>query len=159
MSTIKLFMEFHYGVRRPNVTYKLNSELLTPITSELLKQFKYQDRYIITLEGETKDINYFDVIMEDKEDKDMLFENGVWIDHYVKVREMSVDGIYFETALYNCSGFRHSMSDEWVQKTNKEHNVEILPYYPNSNEVRLNGIWSINFTTPLWKWQIERKYK
>jgi hypothetical protein len=156
MSVIDLYIELHYGKRRPNVDYYLNNKKIIPFKEKIVELLQYQDKMIVSFEAELYKDNIFEIRMSDKKDNDMLNIDNVWIDHFIKIREMSVDGIHFETALYNFSGFTHSMPREWVDKMKNKNGIEILDYYPNSCEIRLNGIWKINFSTPVWQWQIEK---
>jgi hypothetical protein len=47
------------------------------------------------------------------------------------------------------------MSDEWVQQ-NTLNGYVIEKEYPHGTDIRLNGTWTINFTTPVWQWCVER---
>jgi len=161
MSFIEIYAEFYYGKRLPTVEYFLNKKKLEPIESLLVKSFTFKDNYKIKLEVDIKQENLFEIKMMDKTDDDMLYDdkNSTWVDHYVQIKEMAIDNITFETAIYHCCAFKHSMSDEWVANIKNNQNVEILPHLKGCTEIRLNGIWHINFTKPIWKWQIENRYE
>lgn len=155
MSEIKLYIEFHWGRRRPNINLLVNDQVLDPIDLAITPASQYQENAIITYQSELLENNRLDIVMADKQDQDLLQVDGKYIDHWVKIRELEVDGIKFETALYNACTYQHHMSDKWVQQ-NALNGYVIEKEYPHGTDIRLNGTWTINFTTPVWQWCVER---
>lgn len=155
MTEIKLYIEFHWGKRRPSIELLVNNQILNPIDTVVTRCHPYQENAIITYHVKLMDNNKLDIIMSDKTDADLIQVNDEYIDHWVKIRELEVDGIKFETCLYNACSYQHSMSDEWV-KTMLDQGYVIEKEYAHGTDMRLNGIWSINFSAPIWQWCVER---
>lgn len=155
MSTIKLFAEFYGGRRRPNIDLYLNRQLL-PYMVEYEDRSSFDCEHIILSAQVTlKDNNTFCVTMEDKTDDDLLINGDEIIDHYVVIREVEIDGIRAETVLHRCCKFEHSMPDEWVHHM-KSRGYDIQPVDKNSTHIRLNGTWTMEFESPVWKWHTKK---
>jgi hypothetical protein len=93
--------------------------------------------------------------MRDKTDNDIVEIDGEYIEHWVKIREIEIDNIKFETALYNSDPeFQHSMSQEWVSQMH-DQGYEIQEKYHHCTELRLNGTWTLKFDLPIWQWCTE----
>jgi len=155
MSEIKLYIEFHWGQRRPNINLLINDQTVDPTSIAINRLNQYQENAIITYQSQLLKYNRLEIVMTDKQDQDLLQVDGKYIDHWVKIRELEVDNIKFETCLYNACTYQHSMSDEWVQQQFQNGHV-IEKEYPHGTDIRLNGTWTINFTTPVWQWCVER---
>lgn len=158
MVEIKLFIELYWGKRRPNFDLLLNNQILTPTSTSITQYNTYQENAVITYQSNLLKNNKLELIMNDKQDQDLIQINNEYIDHWIKIRELEVDGIKFETCLYNACKFCHSMSDEWVdQMTQQGYNIQ--KEYVQGTEMHLNGVWSIQFDTPIWQWCAERYLK
>ena len=103
--------------------------------------------------GEGKNNSEVNVVLIN--DKTMKALNGKYLDHWIKIRELEVDGIKFETCLYNACIYQHNMPDQWVQQQIQNGHV-IDKEYPHGTDIRLNGTWTINFSTPIWQWCVQR---
>jgi hypothetical protein len=153
ISEIKLFLEFHWAVRQPTVQFKINNLELFPLKFEILPAAdKFTENVILTFNSKLDSVNLLELCQTDKTNNDLLNVNGDIIDHWIAIRDISVDGIHFKTALFNSySKFVHSMPAEWVNDMNQQgYNIDPV-YYPGT-ELRLNGVWSTKFTTPVWEW-------
>jgi len=158
MSDIKLYIEFHWGKRRPNIELVVNQQILNPIDTVITRYNTCQENAILTYHSDLLKHNKLEIVMSDKTDNDLIHTETESIDHWVKIRELEVDGIKFETCLYNACNYRHSMSAEWVNKMIAQGYV-IEKEYPRGTDMRLNGTWSIQFDTPIWQWCSERFIK
>ena len=162
MQQLQLYIEYHWGRRRPQLQFALNQQALTPTQVDLLSHSlshgEHTERVCITLQAPLRDSNLLTVGQSDKTDADMLQSPTGWIDHYSQIRELRADGIAFETALYHASRFQHTQSAEWVKRVQQESGTVIQPEYPGSTEIRLNGTWQIQFTLPVWEWVIRNQY-
>jgi hypothetical protein len=114
-------------------------------------QDKFVENAIVTFDVELQKFNCIEVTQHDKTNQDLLDT----VDHWIRICDISVDGVHFETALFNSSSkFEHSMSSEWVADLkNQGHTIE--PCYRPGTELRLNGTWSTQFSNPVWKWCVE----
>lgn len=155
MYNIKLYVELHWGRRRPLFDFQVNNKLLIPTSTTIIKHSQYQENAVITYCTDLLESNKLELIMSDKQDQDSIQVESGYIDHWIKVRELEVDGIKFETCLYNACTYRHNMSEEWVNQM-AQQGYTIQKEYPQGTEIRLNGVWSIHFNTPIWQWCTER---
>jgi hypothetical protein len=151
MHEIKLYIEFHWGKRRPKLNYLLNNKILTPSQITTVQKLKYQENSIITLNAELLKDNNFKLIMSDKTDDDIIFNTDEYVDHWIKIREFEINDIKFDVVMYKTCSFTHSMPDKWVEEM-KLQGFDILPYYKSGTDIRLNGTWNIDFSLPVWEW-------
>jgi len=162
MQQLQLYIEYHWGRRHPRLQFALNQQALTPTQVDLLSHSlshgEHTERVCITLQAPLESHNTLTVQQCDKTDADMLESPTGWIDHYSQIRELQVDGIAFETALYHASRFQHTQSAEWVERVRRESGTVIQPEYAGSTEMRLNGTWQIQFTVPIWEWVIGHQH-
>lgn len=157
MNVLRFYVEYHFGRRQPCLEFCLNGEpLLTKIEwSQTVGQ--YQVNVILSATTELKDQNCLEIWQRDKTDADLIQQQDQWIDHWCKIQEIEIDGIRCQTALYNCSEFEHSMSDQWVQNMQQQgHNI--TKTYRPGTDIRLNGCCRLLFTTPVWRWYITNYY-
>ena len=89
--------------------------------------------------------------MRDKTDQDLVFADTGMIDHFVEIMDIEIDGIRLEHLLYKTGEFRHTMTTQWVESM-RVRGIDIKPVYPNGTQMRLNGIWHMQFTLPFWLW-------
>jgi hypothetical protein len=159
MSSLKIFIEYHFGRRKPNLKYYFNNEIIDPQNEMIAEEHKNQQNSILSFDVDLLKYNTLKIYMQDKTDNDLVFLNDKqFIDHWCKIREIEVDGIKFETALLNCCNFRHTMSKQWLEDMHSKGH-EILPFYDRCNEMRLNGEFTINFFSPVWQFQIENYHE
>jgi hypothetical protein len=159
MQDILVYVELHWGKRRPVLEFILNEQQVIPVGVDLNRADTYQENAIYHLRAPLLDRNNFKIIMSDKVDDDQLItDTGEMVHHWVKIRDISIDEINFELCLYRASNFTHTMSEEWVNNLKKQ-GFDIQPNYPHGTELRLNGVWDINFNTPIWQWCVERTLK
>ncbi len=155
MSKIKIFAEFYGGRRRPVVDLWLNGQSLIYKVEYVERVGSDQENIILSADGDLKDQNIFQVIMKDKTDDDLIITDQKVIDHYIVIKEAEVDGIRFEEVLHKCCRFEHSMDQEWVSHM-KSRGYDIQPVYENSLHIRLNGAWSMEFESPVWRWHTKK---
>ena len=155
MNQVISYIEFYSGKRRPNIDCYLNNQLIAPVFITVDRVSDYQENIISTFDVKLIPHNIFQIVMRDKMDQDLVDIDSGFIDHWVKIREFEVDGIKFETSMYNACKFEHHMPDEWVERM-KSQGYNIDKCYPNSTDIRLNGTWTINFNTPIWEWCVQR---
>jgi hypothetical protein len=151
MNEIKLYIEFHWGKRRPNLNYFLNGQELTVSSLEVVETRLNQENIVLTLHSDFQHQNLFEIKMSDKTDNDLVMNGDGFIDHWVKIRQLELDQIKLDYLMYRACSFSHSMSDEWIANMASQGH-EILPCYPTGTDMRLNGTWSINFDLPIWEW-------
>ena len=159
MNKILLYVEYHWGKRRPVIEFELNHNKVYPVNETVFhvgaNTGGTQENSIIEFDLELAMQNIFSIHMRDKTDNDIVEINGQYIEHWVKIREMEIDNIKFKTALYNSGPeFRHSMSQEWVSRM-RDQGYEIQEKYHRCTEIRLNGTWISKFNLPIWQWCTE----
>lgn len=151
MNEIKLYIEFHWGKRRPNLNYFLNGKEILPLNISVVEKKQHQENILVLLSADFQQENLFEIKMSDKTDQDIVFTPDNHIDHWAKVRQIELDQIKLDALMYRICKFSHSMSQDWV-KNMSEQGHDILPCYPGGTDIRLNGTWSINFELPVWEW-------
>lgn len=151
MSTIRVYAEFYYPKRRPNIKYFLNNQEIYPTVLYSNKASLYLENMILEFDAPFEKINTLSLTMSDKVDNDMLQDGNQWIDHYVEVRDLSLDGIRLESVLYQCGSFTHSMPLAWEQEMIHK-GIHIEKIYYNTTQIRLNGTLSFQFDNPIWEW-------
>ena len=157
MNHIQLYITSFFGKRKPQIDFFINNEKILPkiVWQEKIGEYQINEKYEYFY-NLTRD-NTLSIRQKDKTDDDMIKIDNKWIDHYVQVKEIEVDDIKFETALFGASKFEHSMSKEWLDRVTKEGH-DIFPVYDNCTELRLNGTYTCFFSTPIWKWIINSYY-
>jgi len=159
MSVLKIFIEYHFWKRKPNLKFYFNNEIINPQNEFTAEKHDTQMNNILSFDVNLLRDNRLKIVMQDKTDNDLLISNdGTFIDHWCKIREIEVDNIKFETALLNCCNFQHQMSKEWLKDMEKKGH-EILPFYDRCNDIRLNGEFNISFFSPIWKFQVENYHE
>jgi len=151
MNHIKLYITFYFGKRKPEIDFFLNNEKFEPRITWQEKIGEYQINLIYEHYSVLKKDNILSITQRDKTDEDMTKIDNKWIDHYVQIKEIEIDDIKFETALFGASKFEHSMSKEWIDRVTKEGH-KIFPVYENCTELRLNGTYTCSFSIPIWRW-------
>ena len=159
MNSLKIFIEYHFGKRKPNLKFYFNNEIINPRNELIAETHKNQENSILSFDVNLIRDNRLKIVMEDKTDNDLVIkDDGTFIDHWCKIREVEVDGIKFETALLNCCSFKHNMSKQWVEDMySKGH--KILPFYDRCNDINLNGEFKLVFFAPIWQFQIENQHE
>ncbi len=154
--SIRIFSEFHSGKRWPCVSYRLNGQPVSPSTETQQQVDDHTQHRITEFKVKFDRKNLLEVIQSDKTDHDLLATKDGYVDHYVKICDVEIDGIMMEGVLYkDICDFRHSMPVSWVESM-KDKGILIAESYPNSTELRLNGVWSIAFETPVWQWHVNK---
>jgi len=152
---VKLYIERFYGIRMPVFDVYINDVLVTPIKVDVISNIDGNRKEVIEFQVNLQQENHLQLKQIDKTDNDLLFIDNNFIDHYIKIREIDIDDIKLETALYfGNSKFTHFMSDAWVQDMAYK-GVIIDPIMYNQTDIRLNGVWSLEFKLPIWKWVTE----
>lgn len=154
MSTLKFFVEYHFGKRQPNLEFWLNQQQLE---TKFDWQHTVSDRQINAIVRATADLdsdNCLEIWQRDKTDQDLAQHEGEWIDHWCKIQEIEIDGIACQTALYRCTEFEHAMSEAWVKNMQQQGHVISPIYRPGGTDIRLNGCCRLRFTTPVWQWYV-----
>jgi hypothetical protein len=152
MHKIIVYIELHWAIKRPNLEFYLNDYRLTTSECKIVETLPFQENVEFHLSAESLNLNnVFQMIMRDKTDSDITVINGNIIDHWVKIRELEIDNIKCQTALYKCCRFEHMMPPEWVDAMTKQ-GYQIEPCYLNATDIRLNGTWTIEFDAPVWQW-------
>jgi len=155
MNQLKLYLEFRFGKRKPQLEFSINYKKFIPTTIWQEKNGEYQINEICEYSCVLAMNNLLTITQLDKTDNDMLRVGEQWVDHYAQVREIEVDGIKFETALFSSSKFKHSMPQSWVDRMSVEgHNI--LSVYENCTEIRLNGTYQCSFNLPVWQWLVNK---
>jgi hypothetical protein len=155
-TSLKLYIESFFGVREPVFQVFLNDTLLSADRIDVIDRTEFTKKEIIHYRTEFKeDINILKLVQLDKTDNDLRLIDGNFIDHYIKIREVEIDDIKLETALYFAnSTFTHFQSDSWVaDMASKGFTIDKVMY--NQTDIRLNGEWILKFSLPIWKWVIE----
>tara|TARA_B110000503_G_C7026160_1_gene361925 strand:+ start:103 stop:579 length:477 start_codon:yes stop_codon:yes gene_type:complete len=152
MHPITIYAELHSAVRRPNLEFYLNNQPLLLEDCKIVRFSQFQENIIFHLTAESLlTDNVLQIIMKDKTDNDIINVNGKYSDHCIKIKEIAIDDIKFQTILFKVGRFEHSMPNEWVDEMNKK-GYQIEPCYINATDINLNGTLTINFSTPLWEW-------
>jgi hypothetical protein len=154
ISTIKIFVDFFYGKRRPNLKYFVNGKEYPATTIWQQKTSETQEHAIIEISAEFKEKNFVEIKMTDKTDDDLIIINDQVIDHFVEIKNLEIDEIRLDHLLYRIGEFRHCMSPDWIEMM-AARGVVIDPVYEKSTQIRLNGTWSMEFQLPVWKWCTE----
>lgn len=150
---IKIFAEFHGAKRCPELSYALNQTALTPSDIHCAHITDSMRCQIVSLPctflpGQ----NLLEVTQSDKTDDDLLYTQDGFVDHYVEIKEVEIDGIRLESVLFQCAPtFEHSMSQEWQQMM-KQKGFDIPKIYNTTTQLRLNGTWTLTFDSPVWLW-------
>ena len=153
MTVLHFYIEYHWGRRRPNLEFYVNGQQIFPRSVWCDRVSLYQENMILETTCKLLDHNQLQVVMKDKTDHDLVFEDSGMIDHWAKIQEVEIDGILSQTALYFCSNFQHSMSPAWIETMHQQGYV-IESVYAGGTDIRLNGTWTMEFTTPVWEWYI-----
>lgn len=151
---LRFYIEYHWGRRRPNLEFYMNNQQLSPQLVWCDQVSPYQENIILETTCELAEHNQLQVVMRDKTDHDLVFEDSGMIDHWAKIQEVEIDGILAQTALYFCSNFRHAMSSDWVEHM-RQQGHDIQPWYHGGTDIRLNGTWTLTFDTPVWEWYVK----
>jgi hypothetical protein len=160
IKSFKLYIESFYGVREPLFQVYLNDNLLSPIRVDVIDRTEFTKKEILYYTSDFNiDTNVLKLVQSDKTDADLKFIDGNYIDHYIKIREIEIDDIKFETALYfSNSIFKHFQPDSWVaDMASKGIVIDKVMY--NQTDIRLNGEWLLQFSFPIWKWVTEHMGK
>lgn len=154
-SIVKLYMERFYGVRKPVFHVYFNNTLVHPLQVDVISNTNGHLKEVLHFQLDLQKENQLRLEQSDKTNSDLLFVDDNFIDHYIKIREVEVDGIKFETALYfGNSEFRHCMPDDWVNDMeSKGYKIDSILY--NQTDIRLNGVWTLRFNLPIWQWVTE----
>ena len=154
-SIVKLYVERFYGVRVPVFDVYINDVLVNPIKVDVVSKTNRNRKEVLYFQVDLQKQNQLQIKQIDKTDNDLLFVDESFIDHYIKIREIEIDDIKLETALYfGNSKFIHLMTDGWVQDMASKGFV-IDPVMYNQTDIRLNGVWTLQFNLPIWKWVTE----
>ena len=157
MHLIEFFIESHWEIQRPTLKFYLNSEELSLGHCVLYNKPNNSTERLIYkfITANIKKNNNIAVSLSEKTN-DLVTDS---CDHWVSIKNISIDGIYADWLLYTNTKFVHKMSQEWVDDMKKQ-NIEILDEYRPGTEMRLNGNMSFNFEYPFWLYktkQIEKR--
>jgi predicted transcriptional regulator len=158
MENLRLYIEFYFGIRKPNINFILNGKNISPKKIDKVETSKYYTKEIYNFDCEFSKNNKFVIEMYDKTDNDLLIIDEKIIDHYVVIREIEINGIKAGEAFKNCATFTHTMSEEWVNMMLNK-GIKILPIYQKATELRLNGLYKLKFYLPIWQWSTENTYE
>lgn len=150
MHLIEFFIESHWEIQRPKLTFFLNNKELTVGHYVLHNKLNNSTERLIYkfITSDINDINKNNnIIVNLSEKANDLVTNSC--DHWVEVKNISIDGIYADWLLYANTKFVHAMSQDWVNDMKKQ-NIEILDEYRPGTEMRLNGNMFFNFEFPFW---------
>lgn len=154
MTTLRFFVEYHWGKRQPELEFWLNDQQLGVDLQWSQQVSPYQTNQIHVAHTVLQPDNCLEIWQRDKTDADLLFEHDQIIDHWAKIQEIEIDGIVCQTALYRCTEFEHAMSDHWVtQMAHRGHHIQ-KTYRPGGTDIRLNGCCRLRFTDPVWQWYV-----
>ena len=154
LTTIRIYAEMHWAVRRPVVEIRCNGVLLESHIIWVDRISDHKEAVIIECHGGLSPTNVLEIVMSDRSAGDIVQIDGTWTEHAVFIKEIEVDGIKFEMALYRNSEFTHSMPDSFV-KDMANQGIKIESVYANCTDMRLNGTVTIKFSTPVWRWVTE----
>ena len=157
MHLIEFFIESHWEIQRPTLKFYLNSEELSLGHCVLYNKSNNSTERLIYkfITANIKKNNNIAVSLSEKTN-DLVTDS---CDHWVSIKNISIDGIYADWLLYTNTKFVHKMSQEWVDDMKKQ-NIEILNEHRPGTEMRLNGNMSFNFEYPFWLYktkQIEKR--
>lgn len=151
MTSLKIFAELNWGKRRPMFRTLVNGHHTEMDIIYQDRPGPHRENIVFSGQFQILPDNRLELIMEDKTDDDLLFVEEQMIDHYIEIKEIEIDGITFENVLFRRCQFQHTMDHSWVEKM-KSRGIDILPVYKHSTQLRLNGVWSIEFSDPIWLW-------
>lgn len=145
MQDLKLFAELYWGVQRPKLIFSLNEQPYNPKLS-ILNRHGCCERVIYEF-GTVPlgDHNRLAVEMLDKTDE----LNTGDTDHWVSLKDISVDHVLADFSFHQHTTFRHTMPHQWV-KDMSARGINIQDQYTPGSDMRLNGICTIDFATPLY---------
>lgn len=147
MHLVEFFIESHWEIERPILKFYLNQVQLTNghcvlyektnNTSEkliykfIVPSFQKENKIVINLSGKTDA-----VVTKD-------------CDHWIEVKNISIDGVYADWLIYTNTKFVHTMPKQWVNEMKNQH-IDILDEYCPGTEMRLNGNTTFVFENPFW---------
>lgn len=151
MNHIKVYVDMIYGKRMPNLAYSVNGAQCECYLLWSEQKTNFVQHTIWDLECELQDHNHLEISMSDKTDDDLLIRDGDMVDHYVEIKNIEIDGIMIDHLVHKIGVFRHSMPDSWVNMM-RDRGINIEPCYRDTTQIRLNGIWRMEFDLPIWQW-------
>jgi hypothetical protein len=147
MHIVEFFIENHWEIERPNLKFFMNQNRLVNGHRILLERTNANfDKTIYKfIVPEFLEKNEIIINLSDKRDELITDE----CDHWVDVKNISIDGVYADWLLYTKTKFNHSMSTKWVNDM-KIKGIEIPESFVPGTEIRLNGNMYFNFEHPFW---------
>ena len=145
---IKVFCELYWAVTRPTLTFYLNGERLSEEVL-LLDRLLNEEHVVYTMQAKDSQDNCLEIVLSEKTD-DKVTED---CDHWVSVKDISIDGVHSDWLLYDNTVFKHSMDKSWIDFM-KTEGYDIQPEYRPGTDLRLNGTCSYYFKTPFWLFRV-----
>ncbi len=154
---IKIFAEFHGAKRCPCIRYRLNEIDIAPSEITEIDSTPYLRRMVLTFDCQIPSgSNRLCLIQEDKTDDDLMMIDDHTIDHFVEIKELQLDGVNLESVLFQANPiFEHHMPQSWVDMMT-QRGYDIPKIFKRTTQLRLNGVWTIEFQQPIWKWHAEK---
>ena len=148
MSIIEFFIESHWEIERPNLSFYLNDLKLDNGHCLLYEKVNKNTEYLIykfITDVKFVNHNYIKIKLSKKTDELVTKD----CDHWVEIKNIFLDGIGADWLLYNKTKFRHDMPSEWIEDM-KNQNIEIPKEFCPGTVMRLNGVMEFYFEQPFW---------
>ena len=124
---------------------KLNLETEYNKTAPQCRIFSLKDSETVQLEKES--VVELDFNLQNKDTLSINFFNKDGVDdNVIKINEIHIDDINIQHFIYNGTFF-----PEYNKNWYAEQVVKPPKFYSPCTELRHNGIWNLNITTPIWK--------
>ena len=140
-SQIKIYTELHWGVQRPCLIFRINSQVYHA-HCEIIDHENHVEKAVFTLHVDLESENILEVELNDKSD-DLITADS---DHWVDVKNIMIDGVPADSMI-ETSEFFHSMSDEWVVQM-RQQGIDIQSIYQPGTSLRINGVCRWRFREP-----------
>ena len=145
MHHVKLFAELHWAVQRPKLDFSLNQQVYYP-KLVIVGKHHWCERVIYDFSSVpllTK--NTLKIQMCNKTD-DL---NTIETDHWIGLKDISVDDVLADASFHKHTTFRHTMPDQWINNM-RAKGITILEQYSPGSDIRLNGVCTIDFEAPMY---------
>ena len=144
MTEICIFIELHYAIEKPDLVFLFNDNFVD-VQETTVEHENFIHKIICKFKAKCEQSNSLKIELKNK--RDCLVTDDC--DHWVDVKNITVDEIDADWLLQLYSKFVHKMPQQWLDQM-KVNGVEILPEYVPGTEIRLNGVFEYKFMSPFW---------
>jgi len=146
MHIIECYIESHWAVQRPDLSFRLNGNDVEVFNVQYAKKEDFVEKSVFKFAvKELTSTNRLEIVLQNKTN-DLITEQS---DHWVDIKNIFLDGIGADWLLYKHTYFRHSMSKSWVAEM-KKNGYDIQKEYRPGTEIKLNGVFGFEFYSPFW---------